>query len=164
MSKKNKKNQLKKTLAEQILDKAKISYESIFFEQDEAGVIDRVGIDEHTIYKTLAFTGDKTGPVIAVIPLDWQVSYKKLAAASGNKKTVLIPLKDLVKTTGYVHGANNPVGICQTKRFPIYFENEALRAREIWVSAGELGRSIKLNVETLAEFVHGKFADLCEHE
>ena len=51
---------------------------------------------------------DKTGPVIGIIPITEHLSEKKLAKISGNKKVQMIPQKDLQKTTGYVHGANNP--------------------------------------------------------
>ncbi|MDR0920755.1 MAG: aminoacyl-tRNA deacylase [Lactobacillales bacterium] len=160
-----KKTKLKKTLPEQILEKHKIVYESIHFDTYEEGDVTQINhgdIDEHTIYKTLALTGNITGPVIGILPLDEHLSYKKLAHASGNKKVGMIPLKELVATTGYIHGTNNPVGIWQTKKFPIYFDEEAKKQGEIIVSAGELGRSIKINAENLAALVQGIFVDLKE--
>ena len=66
--------------------------------------------------------GDKTGPVIGIVPITEHLSEKKLAKISGNKKVQMIPQKDLQKTTGYVHGANNPVGIRQKHNFPIYID------------------------------------------
>ncbi len=74
----------------------------------------------------------------------------------------MIPQKDLQKTTGYIHGANNPVGIWQNKKFPIFIDNIALEQDWIICSAGELGRSIKINAQTLADFVHADFAELRE--
>ena len=61
-----------------------------------------------SIYKTLALKGDKTGPVIGIVPITEHLSEKKLAKISGNKKVQMIPQR-ISKTTGYVHGANNPV-------------------------------------------------------
>jgi len=158
-----KKQKLKKILVEQILDKAKIPYETIAFtngmERSDEEMM-QFGITEHDIYKTLALTGNVTGPVIGVVPLDSHLDEKKLAVVSGNKRVDLIHTKELQKTTGYVHGANNPVGIWQTKKFPIYFDNEAKSAGTIVVSAGEVGRSIRINADQLADFVHGQFADI----
>ena len=37
------------------------------------------GIDRSTIFKTLALKGDKTGPVIGIIPITEHLSEKKLA-------------------------------------------------------------------------------------
>lgn len=162
-----KKTKIKKTLAEQMLDKAKINYETLVFTtHDDNGVarFDHGDIDEHSIYKTLALIGNVTGPVVGVVPLDVHLSEKKLAQASGNKKVEMIPLKDLVKTTGYVHGANNPVGIWQTKHFPIYIDQVALETGTMIVSGGELGRSIKVDAQQLATFTHAQFVDLTRHE
>ncbi|GAB2026384.1 aminoacyl-tRNA deacylase [Lactovum odontotermitis] len=158
----SKKEKLKKTLVEQILDKAKIPYESLAFnalvEPDNLPV----GLAKSDIYKTLALTGDKTGPLIGILPITAHLAEKKLAAVSGNKKVSMIPQKDLQRTTGYVHGANNPVGIHQTKAFPIFFEQAAENRDFIVVSSGEVGRSVKVNPQQLAEFVAASFTDLSE--
>jgi len=160
-----KKPKLKKTLPEQILDKAKIPYQSFVFEDYEDKELVNANhreVDEHIIYKTLALTGNVTGAIIGIIPLDAHLDYKKLSKASGNKKVGMIPLKELEKTTGYIHGTNNPVGIHQTKKFPIFIDKEAIEQGEIIVSAGELHRSIKVNAQQLADFVGATFVDLQE--
>ena len=113
-----KKSKVKKTLVDQILDKAKIDHDSLSFNGLEGELPEDVA--RESIYKTLALKGDKTGPVIGIIPITEHLSEKKLAKISGNKKVQMIPQKDLQKTTGYVHGANNPVGIRQKHNFPIY--------------------------------------------
>lgn len=156
-----KKEKIKKTLVEQILDKAKIGYESILFNTLESGKLPTgIGYDE--VYKTLALIGDKTGPLIGILPLTHHLSEKKLAKISGNKKVNMVPQKDLQKMTGYAHGANNPVGIWQTKKFSIYIDKVALESDFMYVSAGELGRSMRINPSELAEFVQANFYDLSE--
>ena len=158
-----KKARIKKILVEQILDKAKIPYETIVFSggmNRNQAELDAYGLTDHDLYKTLALDGNVTGPVIGIVPVDNHLNEKKLAAVSGNKKVNMIPTKDLQKTTGYIHGANNPVGIWQTKKFPIYFDNSAKEAGTITISAGEVGRSIRIDAEDLAQFVHAKFADI----
>ena len=118
-----KKERIKKILVEQILDKAKIPYESIVFaggmNRDQAE-LDNYGLTDHDIYKTLALIGNVTGPVIGIVPMDAHLDEKKLAAVSGNKKVNMIPTKDLQKTTGYIHGANNPVGIWHNPHQPTF--------------------------------------------
>lgn len=68
-----KKERIKKILVEQILDKAKIPYESIVFaggmNRDQAE-LDNYGLTDHDIYKTLALIGNVTGPVIGIVPMD----------------------------------------------------------------------------------------------
>ena len=76
------------------------------------------------------------------------------------RQVQMIPQKDLQKTTGYVHGANNPVGIRQKHNFPIYIDQSAQEAGFLIVSAGEIGRSIRINSQELADFVNAEFADI----
>ena len=167
MSKKKKKDKVSKTLVEQILDKNKINYQQFIFPTHQEGdvaqlSVDHLGVEEHLIYKTLALIGNKTGPLVGVIPLDEHLSYKKLAKLSGNKKVGMIHLKDLLKTTGYEHGANTPIGIYETKHFPIFISDMAKEPEQIIVSSGKIGRSVQLNAEDMAKLVHGTFGDITE--
>ena len=155
-----KKVKLKKTLVDQILDKAKIVHESLAINALEGELPNDIKREE--IFKTLALTGDKSGPVIGIVQITEHLSEKKLAKISGNKKVSMIPQKDLQKTTVYIHGANNPVGIRQKHAFPIFIDQRALELRQMIVSAGEVGRSIRIDSQALADFVGATFADLIE--
>ena len=155
-----KKEKLKKTLVDQILDKAKIVHESLAINALEGELPNDIKREE--IFKTLALTGDKSGPVIGIVQITEHLSEKKLAKISGNKKVSMIPQKDLQKTTGYIHGANNPVGIRQKHAFPIFIDQRALELGQMIVSAGEVGRSIRINSQALADFVGATFTDLIE--
>lgn len=162
-----KKVKIKKTLVEQMLDKANIEYETVLFDTYDDNGVSRIreeNLDKHRTYKTLALNGNTTGPVVGAVPGDVHLSEKKLAQASGNKKVEMIPLKDLVKTTGYVHGANNPVGISQTKHFPIFIDESALEGEKLTISAGEVGRGITINVKDLGDFTNATFVDITRNE
>lgn len=167
MAKKKKGKRLHKTLVEQILDKNKVAYKQYEFATHLQGdvaqmEVDHANVDEHHIYKTLVLSGPTTGPVVGVLPIDEHLNEKKLAKVSGNKKVDMVPLKDLVKTTGYEHGANTPVGIWEKNHFPIYLDNTAKEQGTILVSSGQIGRSVELDATDLANLVNGTFADLLE--
>ncbi|MFL4358445.1 aminoacyl-tRNA deacylase [Streptococcus uberis] len=155
-----KKTKLKKTLVEQILEKESIPFESISLNALKNEI--PTDVSSSDIFKTLALKGDKTGPVIGILPITEHLSEKKLAKLSGNKKVVMIPQKDLQKTTGYIHGANNPVGIRQKHNYPIFIDISAIEKKKMIVSAGEVGRSLKIDSQLLAEFVKAEFADIKE--
>ena len=160
-----KKARLKKTQVEQILDKHKIPYRQIEFPTVQDGdvrsmKVDHLGIDEHRIYKTLVLEGPTTGPVVGVVPIDTHLDEKALARVSGNKKVEMVPLKKLVKTTGYVHGANTPVGIYEKHHYPIYIDQAAQAEATIFVSSGQIGRSVEASATDLAQLVDATFADL----
>lgn len=160
-----KKARLKKTQVEQILDKHKIPYRQIEFPTVQDGdvrsmKVDHLDIDEHRIYKTLVLEGPTTGPVVGVVPIDTHLDEKALARVSGNKKVEMVPLKKLVKTTGYVHGANTPVGIYEKHHYPIYIDQAAQAEATIFVSSGQIGRSVEVSATDLAQLVDATFADL----
>lgn len=155
-----KKTKLKKTLVEQILEKESIPFESLSLNALKNEI--PTDVSSSDIFKTLALKGDKTGPVIGILPITEHLSEKKLAKLSGNKKVVMIPQKDLQKTTGYIHGANNPIGIRQKHNYPIFIDISAIEKKEMIVSAGEVGRSLKIDSQLLAEFVKAEFANIKE--
>lgn len=152
-------HKLKKTLVEKMLDQKKITYESLQF---ELGPRHTPETQNHHIYKTLVLHGDKSGVLVGVIPVDEHLDERKLAAASGNKKVRMLPQKELAKTTGYVHGANTPIGIYEQSGYPIYLDTQATKMPQIAVSAGKLGRSVKLDPKDLIELVQAKVVDLVE--
>lgn len=142
-----------------------IPFETLSFEMernDNALQINNGEIDPHTVYKTIALTGNVTGPVIAVVPLDNRLSYKKLAKVTGNHKVGLIPQDNLVATTGYHHGTNNPVGIWFTKQYPIFIDQQSIEPPQILVSNGHFGQAIKIDIISLTELVDAKLYDLVE--
>lgn len=155
-----KKVKVKKTLVQQILTKAGISHTGIQINALEGEMPQ--GYEKSQIFKTLALLGDKTGPIIGIVPITEHLSEKKLAKISGNKKVSMIPQKDLEKTTGYIHGANNPVGIRQKHNYPIYIDERALELEKMIVSAGEVGHSIIIAPQDLANFVKANFVDILE--
>src|SRR5699024_10212611 len=110
----------------------------------------------------LVCEGNKNSPVVGVVPVTEHLSMKKLAKASGNKKCELLPLKKLVATTGYVHGANTPIGIYQKHHFPIYLDSSMKEHDQIAVSSGEVGRSIMINPDDLQKVTDATFVDLLE--
>lgn len=86
---------LKKTLVDQILDKAKIEHDSLALNALKDDLPD--DIDKSDIYKTLALIGDKTGPLIGIVPITEHLSEKKLAKVSDNKKVSMIHKKTCKK-------------------------------------------------------------------
>lgn len=166
MSKKHKKG-LEKTLVEKMLDRAKIPYRQASFDvKNDHGVArmhtSQLDKDEHLVYKTLVASGNKTGPVVGVVPVTEHLDLKKLAKISGNKKVEMLPLKILAKTTGYVHGANTPIGIYLNDHFPIFLDEGMKKESEIAVSSGKVGRSVFLNPLDLQKITNGTFVDLLE--
>ncbi len=75
----------------------------------------------------------------------------------GKKQVHLADNKKLINITGYVHGANTPIGISFKKGFPIYFDERIKEYSEISVSAGKIGRSVRMKREDLVSLVRGRY-------
>ena len=55
---------------------------------------------------------------MAVIPGDTELDLKALAAASGDRKIQLVPVKELQGLTGYIRGG--VTALAAKKDFPVY--------------------------------------------
>ncbi|MBP9579222.1 MAG: Cys-tRNA(Pro) deacylase [Parabacteroides sp.] len=138
---------INKTNVARLLDKAKIDYQLIPYEVDESDlsaihVAEQLGEDVNHVFKTLVLKGDKAGFFVCVIPGHEEVDLKLAAKVSGNKNCEMIPMKELLATTGYIRGACSPIGM--KKHFPTFIHETCLEYSSIYVSAGQRGLQIKL--------------------
>lgn len=154
---------IEKTNAARLLDRAKIKYELVPYTVDEDNlaathVAEELGEDIATVFKTLVLKGDKTGHFVCVIPGDKEVDLKAAAKVSGNKKADLIPMKELLHTTGYIRGGCTPIGM--KKPFPTFIHSTCLLYDTIYISAGVRGLQIAINPQDLIDFISASVTDL----
>lgn len=154
-----------KTNVMRILDCAKIVYKPLEYEPDEndlsgVHVADQIGMPRDQVFKTLVAIGDKTGPVVFVIPCAMELDLKKCAAVSKNKRVELLPVKELLGLTGYIRGGCSPVGM--KKRFPTYFDETAELFDEITVSAGIKGCQLLVSREEIMNITGAQCYDLTQ--
>jgi len=136
-----------KTNAARILDKAKIKYDLIPYEVNEddlsaVHVAAQLNEPIEKVFKTLVLKGDKTGYFVCIIPGGEEVDLKKAASLSGNKKSELIPMKELLPITGYIRGACSPVGM--KKHFSTFIHETCLDFEQVYVSAGKRGLQLMI--------------------
>lgn len=154
---------IEKTNAARLLDRAKIAYELIPYTVDEDNlaathVAEELGEDIATVFKTLILRGDRTGHFVCVIPGDKEVDLKAAARVSGNKKCDLIPMKELLPTTGYIRGGCSPIGM--KRPFPTFLHSTATEFPHIYISAGVRGLQIKIAPKALIDFVGAQVEEL----
>jgi len=143
---------IEKTNAARLLDKAKIDYQLIPYEVDEADLSAfHVGAQLNEpiekVFKTLVLKGDKTGYFVCIIPGAEELDLKKAARVSGNKNCEMIPMKELLPVTGYIRGACSPIGM--KKHFPAFIHESCLNFERIYVSAGKRGLQLVLSPSDL---------------
>jgi len=131
-----------KTNAARILDREGVHYELRTYEVDENDlsaphVAEAIGMPPEQVFKTLVARGDREGILMASIPANTELDLKGLAAASGNRKVELVPVKEVLGLTGYIRGGVSPVGT--KKPYPFYLDETAELWDVISVSAGVRG-------------------------
>ena len=156
-----------KTNAMRLLEQAKITYQTSqydYSEEDLSGVhaAEVLGFDPAMVFKTLVTRGDKTGPVVFVIPVAQELDLKKAAKVSGNKSVAMVHVKELLVLTGYIRGGCSPIGM--KKKFPTYVDESALDQTIISISAGMRGKQILLAPQDLLAYLGAKTADLTQNE
>lgn len=154
---------IEKTNAARLLDRAKIAYELIPYTVDEDNlaathVAEELGEDIATVFKTLVLRGDRTGHFVCVIPGDKEVDLKLAARVSGNKWAELIPMKELLPTTGYIRGGCSPLGM--KRRFPTFIDHSAEQHPRIYISACIRGLQIAIAPSDLATIVEATLTEL----
>ncbi|OJG39885.1 YbaK/EbsC protein [Enterococcus dispar] len=150
---------------EEFLIAKNVPFESFTFdvsdEENGRAEAEKLQLTVTTIYKTLVLKGNKTGTVIALVPLDGRLDYKKTAKASGNRKVGFPPMEYVLAATGYPHGANTPIGIfMQHPDYVQIFDTSILAHEEVIVSSGELGHSVKVQVNDLLTLIAPIQADI----
>ena len=70
----------------------------------------------------------------------------------------MIKSKELLPTTGYVHGGCSPIGM--KKSFRTTIDSSAKNFEKILFSAGRIGLQIKAPVSVVEKFARVKYADL----
>ena len=154
---------MEKTNAARLLDRAKIAYDLVPYTVDEDNlaathVAEELGEDIATVFKTLVLRGDRAGLFVCVIPGDKEVDLKAAARVSGNKKADLIPMKELLPTTGYIRGGCTPIGM--KKPLPTFIHSTCLDHERIYISAGVRGLQIAIAPADLVSFVGATVTDL----
>ena len=152
-----------KTNVMRTLEQKKIPYTAYTY-PTEGGAMDGVsvaaylGVDPEEVFKTLVAKGASGQYYVFDIPVAESLDLKKAAKAVGEKSIAMLPQKELLPLTGYVHGGCSPVGM--KKPFPTVFHETAEILDRIMVSAGKIGFQIQGRPEDLLALVGATTADV----
>jgi Cys-tRNA(Pro)/Cys-tRNA(Cys) deacylase len=154
-----------KTIAARTLDQLKIdyclrAYEVSEDELDAVSVARKINMPPEATFKTLVTRGDKTGVILACVPGDAELDFKKLAAATGDKKVEMVAVKEIQSLTGYIRGGVAPLG--SKKKYPLYLDRSALDHERVSVSAGRRGLQMILTPLDLQRAANAIIADLAK--
>lgn len=119
-----------------------------------------LGQDPAHCFKTLVTVGRNGGYYVFMIPVAAELDLRKAASAAGEKSVAMLPQKELLPLTGYIHGGCSPIGM--KKQFPTFIDETAQLYDEIGVSAGCRGCQVLLDPMQLTDYVNATLCDLTE--
>lgn len=151
-----------KTNVMRVLEQHNIPYTAHFYPAD--GPIDGVSVaavlgqDPEQVFKTLVTKAASGNYYVFDIPVAENLDLKKAAKAVGEKSIAMIPQKDLLPLTGYIHGGCSPVGM--KKQFPTVFHETVEIIDTIMVSAGKIGCQVQCDPAELLALLNAATADV----
>ena len=156
------KHKEEKTNVMRTLEQKKIPYTAHSYDPD--GPIDGVSVAQtlgqpaERVFKTLVTKAASGAYYVFDIPVAENLDLKKAAKAVGEKSIAMLPQKELLGLTGYVHGGCSPVGM--KKQFPTVFHKTALGYDTVCVSAGKIGAQVECDPKALIDLLRARTADI----
>jgi Cys-tRNA(Pro) deacylase len=139
------------TPAVRLLREKKIAFEPHFYQYEERGGTKRsaaeLGVDEHTVIKTLVMETDARQPLIVLMHGDMEVSTKELARSLGVKSVSPCDPAIAQKHTGYQVGGTSPFGT--RKPLAVYAEKSIFDLPVIYINGGKRGFLVSISPSDL---------------
>lgn len=155
-----------KTNAMRALDRKKADYTAHDLQTlatDGMQIAELAGENPDHVFKTLVTVGADKNHYVFMVPVNAHLSLKKAARAAGVKNVEMIPQKELLPLTGYVHGGCSPLGM--KKEFTTFMDQSADALDRVYFSAGKIGVQIEADPHILKDLLHHfDFADLREQD
>lgn len=135
------------TPAIRFLKKEKVDYTDHLYAYEEHGgtavSARELGVDEHSVVKTLVMEDENKNPLIVLMHGDLQVSTKNLARFIGAKSITPCSPETATKHTGYLVGGTSPFGT--RKSMPIYMEETIPDLPIIYINGGKRGYLVEID-------------------
>lgn len=153
---------MNKTNAMRMLDKEKIPYKVHDYSKSDAlSAVDVASFlkeEPAKVFKTLVTIGKSKEHYVFVLPAVSELDLKKAAKAANEKNIEMIPQKELLPLTGYIHGGCSPIGM--KKHFVTFIDETALNFDTIFVSGGKVGLQIEIAPSDLLKACQGNTAEI----
>lgn len=151
-----------KTNVMRILDSFKVDYKHYSYADTDAisGIEVATVLNQNPaqVFKTLVTVSKSKKYYVFVIPVAKELDLKKAAKSVNEKSIEMLKLKDLLPTTGYIHGGCSPIGM--KKFFPTVIDETAKNFDTIIFSGGKIGYQVELSLNDLSKVIKYSTADI----
>ena len=116
-----------------------------------------LGVDEHTVIKTIVLEDERKQPLICLQHGDREVSTKNLARAIGCKTITPCTPEVANRHTGYLVGGTSPFGT--RKPIPIYLQESITVLPRIYINGGKRGFLVGITADDLVRVLKPTLVD-----
>ena len=149
---------MEKTNVMRILDSKKISYKEYYYGDTEAisgvEVAAALNEDPNIVFKTLVTISKSKNYYVFMIPVEKELDLKKCASSVNEKSVEMIPQKELLPLTGYIHGGCSPIGM--KKQFKTVIDESCNNYSSIIFSGGKIGYQVEVELNDLSKVINYK--------
>jgi Cys-tRNA(Pro) deacylase len=146
------------TPAVRLLREKKVEFEPHLYDYEEHGgtrhSAELLGVDEHTVVKTLVMETEAKKPLIVLMHGDREVSTKNLARRLGVKSIHPCDFAQAQKHTGYLIGGTSPFGT--RIHMHVYAERTIFDLPKIYINGGKRGFLVSIDPKVLKDVLHAE--------
>ena len=151
-----------KTNVMRIIEQRKARYAPHYYDASQAlsgeEVAAALGEEKERVFKTLVTVAKSRRNYVFMIPVAQELDLKKAAAAVGEKALDMLPQKELLPLTGYVHGGCSPIGM--KKFFQTTLHCTAADFETIIFSGGKVGTQVEMPLTELQKVIPLQLKDI----
>ena len=151
----SKKARVSETPATQLLRRAGVAFDLHVYDYVEHGgtaeSARQLGVDEHSVVKTLVMHDDAARPLIVLMHGDCTVSTRNLARQTARKSIEPCPPELAQRHSGYQVGGTSP--FATRKPMPVYVEASVLALARVYVNAGRRGCLMSIDPRVLVDLL-----------
>jgi Cys-tRNA(Pro) deacylase len=150
------------TNATRLLKQHGVPYTEHFYRYEDRGgtrvSARELGVEEHSIIKTLVMEDDQRRPLVVLMHGDREVSTKELARVVGARSVQPCRPEVADRHSGYQVGGTSPLG---TRRaMPVYVERTVLDLPRVYLNGGSRGFLVGLDPQALLALVKPTLVDV----
>lgn len=149
---------MEKTNVMRILDSKKLSYKEYYYGDTKAisgvEVAAALNEDPNIVFKTLVTVSKSKNYYVFMIPVEKELDLKKCATSVNEKSVEMIPQKELLPLTGYIHGGCSPIGM--KKQFKTVIDESCNNYSSIIFSGGKIGYQVEVELNDLSKVINYK--------
>lgn len=150
------------TPAVRVLRTAKVPYTEHLYDYEEHGgtrvSARELGVDEHSVVKTLVMQDERREPLIVLMHGDMNVSTRNLGRASGARSIEPCDPAVAQRHTGYQVGGTSPFGT--RREMPVYVQRTILDLPRIYINGGKRGFLVGIEPRVLLDLLAPRLVDV----